>query len=101
MKRFIAFGWFVVVLGWVLLATGCATYYKVTDPQSGRVYYTEEVNSDRSGAVKLKDARTKSTVTLQSSEVKEISSSEYKAGLAEPESKPAPAATPAPSSESK
>lgn len=101
MKRFIANGWFVVVFGCVLLAAGCASYYKVTDPQSGRVYYTDKIDSDRSGVVKLKDARSKSTVTLQSSEVKEISSSEYKAGLAEPESKPAPAATPAPSTESK
>ena len=101
MKRFIANGWFVVVLGSVLLAAGCASYYKVTDPQSGRVYYTDKIDSDKGGVVKLKDARSKSTVTLQSSEVKEISSSEYKAGLAEPESKPAPAGTPAPSTESK
>jgi hypothetical protein len=96
MKRFIANGWFVAVSGLVLLAAGCTTYYKVTDPQSGREYYTDKIDSDRSGVVKLKDARSKSTVTLQSSEVKEISSSEYKAGLAAPVSKPAPAATPAP-----
>jgi hypothetical protein len=101
MKRFIANGWLVAVCGTVLLAAGCTTYYKVTDPQSGREYYTDKIDSDRSGVVKLKDARSKSTVTLQSSEVKEISSSEYKEGLAAPESKPAPAATPAPSTESK
>lgn len=105
MKRFIANGWFVVVLGSALLAAGCASYYKVTDPQSGRVYYTEEVESDRSGMVKLKDARSGSSVTLQSSEVKEISSDEYKAGLAAPATTPAPApapaAAPAPGSEPK
>ena len=101
MKRFIANGWFIVVFGWVLLASGCASYYKVTDPQSGRVYYTDKIDSDKGGVVKLKDARSKSTVTLQSSEVKEISSSEYKEGLAAPESKPASATTPAPSTESK
>lgn len=96
MKRFIANGWLVAVSGLVLLAAGCTTYYRVTDPQSGREYYTDKIDSDRSGVVKLKDARSKSTVTLQSSEVKEISSSEYKAGLAAPVSKPTPAATPAP-----
>lgn len=96
MKRIIANGWFVVVLGSALLAAGCASYYKVTDPQSGRVYYTEEVESDKSGMVKLKDARSGSSVTLQSSEVREISSDEYKAGLAAPESKPAPAPAEAP-----
>ena len=102
MKRFIANGWFIIVVfGLVLLASGCASYYKVTDPQSGRVYYTDKIDSDKGGVVKLKDARSKSTITLQNSEVKEISSSEYKEGLAAPESKPASATTPAPSTESK
>ena len=96
MKRFIANGWFVVLLGGAVLAAGCASYYKVTDPQSGRTYYTEEIQNDKSGVVKLKDARSGSSVTLQSSEVKEISSDEYKAGLAASETKPTPAATPAP-----
>ncbi len=95
MKRFIAKSWFAVVLGVVLLVTGCASYYKVTDPQSGKVYYTEDIDNVRGGAVKLKDARTGSMVTIQNSEVKEISSDEYKAGLAAPVTPPAPAAAPA------
>jgi pyruvate dehydrogenase E2 component (dihydrolipoamide acetyltransferase) len=72
----------------------------VTDPQSGKEYYTDNVDKVKmSGAVKLKDARTGSEVTIQNSEVKEISKDEYKAGLAAPVSKPTPApapATPAP-----
>ncbi len=95
MKRFIAKGCFVVVLGLVLLVTGCASYYKVTDPQSGKVYYTEDIDNVKGGAVKMKDARTGSMVTLQNSEVKEISSDEYKAGLAAPVTQPTPAAAPA------
>lgn len=84
-----------VVFGLALLATGCAsTYYRVTDPASGKVYYTEKVSSERGGAVKLKDARSKSDVTLQNSEVTEISKDEYKKGLAVPVAAPAP--TPAP-----
>jgi hypothetical protein len=35
------------------------------------------------GAVKIKDAKTGGTVTLQSSEVLEISEQEFKAGVAE------------------
>jgi hypothetical protein len=63
--------------------TGCTSYYRVTDPTSGKSYYTTEVKeTGRSGAVKVKDAKTGSMVTLQSSEVKEISEEEYKAGLA-------------------
>jgi hypothetical protein len=79
-----------------LLVAGCSsTYYKVTDPHSGTAYYTEKVDTlVGTGAVKVKDARTGSVVTLQSSEVKEISEKEYKAGLAAPVSPPAPAAAP-------
>jgi hypothetical protein len=98
MKRSIASAKWVAVCGLVLLAAGCASYYRVTDPVSGREYYTEKVESDRGGAVKLKDARTNSVVTLQNSEVKEISKEDYKAGLAAPATKPAPAAAPAPTS---
>jgi hypothetical protein len=98
MKRFIAIGWFVVMLGLVLVVTGCASYYRVTDTQSGNVYYTKKVDTVKGGggAVKLQDTRSGSVVTLQNSEVKEISKKEYKEGLAAPVSKPAPAAAPAP-----
>ncbi|HXY54607.1 MAG TPA: hypothetical protein VEM40_08050 [Nitrospirota bacterium] len=102
MKRFIARGLIVAVLSLVLLVAGCASYYKVTDPQTGNVYYTEKIDNLKSGAVKLKDSRTGSMVTIQNSEVKEISSDEYKAGLVAPISKPTtapvavPAAAPAP-----
>ena len=92
MKRFIMIGSVLVVLGLFLLVTGCASYYKVRDPQTGNVYYTQKVDSMSGGAVKLKDARTGSLVTIQNSEVKEISSSEYKAGLVAPVSKPTPTA---------
>ena len=91
MKRSLKYGWLVVGLCVGLLVVGCASYYKVTDPQSGNAYYTQEIDNIRGGAVKIKDARTGSIVTLQNSEVKEISSDEYKAGLAAPMSKPAPA----------
>jgi len=94
MKRYIAMSWFVVALGSVLLVIGCASYYKVTEPQSGKEYYTQKVETDRGGAVKLKDARTGSVVTIQNSEVKEITSKEYEAGLAAPISKPTPTVAP-------
>ena len=115
MKRSIANGKLVLVSGLVFLLAGCASYYKVTDPVSGREYYTDDIDTKiGGGSVKLKDARTKSVITLQNSEVKEISEEEYKAGLAVPVSKPEPAAaapapaavpapaeTPAPSGETK
>jgi uncharacterized protein YceK len=96
MKQFIRNGWLVVILCVCFVVVGCASYYKVTDPTSGRVYYTKDIDHVKSGAVKLKDARTGSLVTIQNSEVKEISKEEYKAGLDAPTSKPAPAVAPAP-----
>lgn len=96
MKRLIKNGWFVVILCVGLCIVGCASYYKVTDPQSGNIYYTQDIQGLSGGAVKLKDAKSNSTVTLQNSQVKEITEKEYKAGLAAPVSKPTPtvAATP-------
>jgi hypothetical protein len=106
MKHGITSGLYAAVFGCALLATGCSSssYYKVTDPTSGKSYYAEEVKTDKgTSAVMLKDARSKAAVTLQNSEVLEISKDEYKAALAAPAAAPAattpaaaPAVTPAP-----
>lgn len=96
MKLSLRYGWLIVSFCIGLFVVGCASYYKVTDPQTGKEYYTQEIDNVRGGAVKLKDARSGSTVTIQNSEVKEISKDEYTAGLAAPVSKPAPAEAPAP-----
>jgi len=69
----------LLVCGVILGVAGCTHYYRVTDPGSGKTYYTTDIHEDRGGAVKLKDDRTRSTVTLQSSEVREISEDEYEA----------------------
>ncbi len=94
MKRSLRYGWLIVSLCVGLLVVGCASYYKVMDPQTGKEYYTQELDNVKGGAVKLKDARSGSIVTIQNSEVKEITEDEYKAGLAAPVSKPTPAAEP-------
>ena len=96
MNQFIRNGLLVVILCVCFVVVGCASYYKVTDPTSGKIYYTKYIAYARSGALKLKDARTESLVIIQNSEVKKISKEDYKAGLSAPASNPAPAATPAP-----
>jgi len=96
MKRSMRYGWLVVSLCVGLLIVGCASYYKVTDPQTGKEFYTEKIDTLAGGAVKVMDARTGSIVTLQNSQVKEISEKEYKAGLAAPVSKPTPTPAAAP-----
>jgi hypothetical protein len=70
---------------WPIIATlaliaGCASYYKVTDPTSGRTFYTEKVERGKGETtIMFKDAKTGAEVTLPSSEVLEISSDQYKA----------------------
>jgi hypothetical protein len=67
-----------------LMAAGCSTsYYRVTDPGSGKTYYTNKLEKAvQGGAVKFEDTQSGSYVTLQSSEVKELSEGEFMAGVA-------------------
>ena len=55
--------------GLTMLVAGCSdNYYRVTDPTSGKEYYTTKVgDAGKGGAVKMKDEKTGSMVTLQSS----------------------------------
>ena len=62
----------------IMVTLGCATYYKVTDPATGKDYYTDTVERE-GGSVIFKDANTRATVTLPTSEVIEISKGEFKA----------------------
>lgn len=60
---------------------GCTSYYQVSDPASSRTYYTNDVDGQRGGAVRFKDAKTGAEVTLQSSEVKEIEKHEFESAV--------------------
>jgi len=97
MKLFASKGWFTVLLFAGLLLSACASYYRVKDPSSGSVYYTEKVKREGSAAM-FKDARSGAEVTIQNSEIKEIEKKEYYEALVAPASKPAttPTAAPAP-----
>jgi hypothetical protein len=61
----------------------------VKDPGTGKTYYTEKINKEGNGAVTLTDAKTKSTVTIQNSEVTEVSEQTYQQGLAAAAAPPA------------
>jgi hypothetical protein len=86
------------VLALVLLGVavgGCASYYKVTEPASGKEFYTQEVSRTfGGGAVEFKDAKTGAMTTLQNSQVLEIDKDAYEAGLSAAKA-PSPAVTPA------
>jgi hypothetical protein len=61
----------------LLFASACTTYYRVTDQATGKMYYTTDYDRMDSGAIKFDDAISHSTVTLQSSEIIEISRPEF------------------------
>jgi len=74
----------------LLLAGGCSSYYKVTDPTTGKVYYTDNLRERSSGSATLRDAKTGNMVSLQNSEVQKITKDEYDRGrYASDEAKPA------------
>jgi hypothetical protein len=64
----------------LLLAAGCTNYYRITDQATGRIYYTTDYDRTDSGAVVFEDAKSRSNVTLQSSEVREVSRPDFQAG---------------------
>jgi hypothetical protein len=63
-----------------LLAAGCTSYYRLSDQATGRVYYTTDYDRTDSGAVVFDDAKTGNKVTLQSSEINEVSRTDFEAG---------------------
>ncbi|MBN2106140.1 MAG: hypothetical protein JW832_01860 [Deltaproteobacteria bacterium] len=80
MKNSVAF--FMVSIAVLLTLLGCAGYYKITDPASNKVYYTQDINRKMNGAIRFKDEVSKTQVTLQQSEVIEITQDQFEAAAA-------------------
>ncbi|MFI5224148.1 MAG: hypothetical protein ACHQX3_07905 [Nitrospirales bacterium] len=76
----------LVLCGMITLVAGCTNYYRVNDPAGNKEYYTTDIDQTRAGAITFKDEKSGSKVTLQSSEIKEISKDEFKAAV-KPEEK--------------
>jgi hypothetical protein len=70
-----------------LMLSACTTYYMVKDPQSGQQFYTTSISQKKGQAVVFKDEASGAQVTLQSSQVSEISKDQYKAAIAPPAKK--------------
>jgi hypothetical protein len=71
---------------WILCGTlagiaGCTTYYRVSDPSGAKEYYTTNIDKTKAGGITFKDEKSGSVVTLQSSDVKEISEDEFVAAV--------------------
>ena len=78
---------------WILcgiagLLAGCGgDYYRVNDPAGDRQYYTTDIDQTKTGSITFKDEKSGSVVTLQSSEVKEITEEEFNAAVKPEETK--------------
>jgi len=68
-----------VILGLAAMAIGCASYYVVTDPKTGKQYYTTEWDTARGGTTRFTDAKSGAIVTIQESEIREVSEKEFQA----------------------
>ena len=70
-----------------VVGTGCSMprvpgfggYYAVTDPATGKVYYTDQVRREDRESVEFRDDATGSWISLSAAEVRDISREEYKA----------------------
>jgi quinol monooxygenase YgiN len=67
-----------VILGLAAMAMGCASYYVVTDLKRDKTYYTTEFHR-ASGTLRFIDAKTGATITIQESEIREVSEKEFQA----------------------
>ena len=70
-----------IVLSLCFMLMGCTTYYQVRDPSTDSTYYSTNIEQERGGAVSLKDARTNAQVTIQNSEVMELTADQYDAAI--------------------
>jgi uncharacterized protein YdeI (BOF family) len=76
-----------ILCGMAGLLAGCGGgYYRVNDPGGPREYYTTDIDQTKTGMITFKDEKSGSVVTLQSSEVKQISEDEFKSAV-KPEEK--------------
>jgi hypothetical protein len=69
----------------LVLLAGCS-YYEITDPSTGRMYYTTNWDDKRhnaTGVYDFTDKKTGARVVLQQSEARPISKSEYDQALGE------------------
>jgi hypothetical protein len=68
----------VLLLACLATVAGCASYYRVTDLSTNKVYYTKKLDRQPGGSVLFKDATTGTLITLQNSQIKPIDKAVFK-----------------------
>ena len=80
--RFTRQTFLTAALGLTLLTVGCSSYYAITEPKTGKVYYTTDWETARGGTTRFVDAKSGAIVTIQESEIREISEKEFQQNTA-------------------
>jgi hypothetical protein len=70
-----------VWISMVFLAACAHSYFKVADPGSSKIFYTDDIKRNGS-AVEFKDAVTGGVVTLQNSAITQIDKQAYETAVA-------------------
>lgn len=73
----------MVVLGLALVGGCGSSYYKVSDINTNKVYYTQQLNRSNTGALSFTNARDGAQITLQNSSVESITKQQYENAKAE------------------
>ena len=63
------------------LLTACSSYYRVTDTNTNRVFYTKSISNKKSGACQFTDVNSQEKVTLMEYSVKKISKEDFNSNL--------------------
>ena len=72
------------VVSLLLMAAACeATYYRLTDPATGREYYAVDY-TNKGDMIEFKDAKTGARTTVQNARVLEINEQTFNDGVAAP-----------------
>lgn len=59
---------------------GMGSYYEVTDPASGQVYFTDDIERRSRGVVEFINPKTDALVSIPGATVRKISKDEFRAG---------------------
>jgi uncharacterized protein YceK len=68
--------WTLALLVVAVLASGCTTYYRITDNATGKTYYTTAYDRQPNN-VRFKDHLTRQDVHLPVADIKEVTEEEY------------------------
>ena len=80
-----------LVAGFTCL-TACTNYYQVSDPATGKTYYTDKYDQKSSGAVTFTSMHTGEDVTIQNSAIKKVNEQQAKYGQTDSQASSATAA---------